>query len=160
MPIFVITGSSAVQSLQHVAQSDSLRVTWQPPAHRRGIITGYKLSYKLRQRGTCPRLNGQWSGAKRVTSPYVLTRLDPYSEYSVRVVPVNGAGDGVEATMDWRTTATGKPSLIIIRFIITSCLNHSIILFTCKPNQFVYLMVGLYVLSQRPLATLRTSALM
>ena len=111
MTIYVITGSSAVQSLQFVAQSDSLRVTWQPPAHPNGIITGYKLSYQLRQRGTCQRVNGPWSGDITVTSPYVLMRLDPYNEYSVRVVPVNGAGDGVEATMDARTAAIGKLSV-------------------------------------------------
>ena len=111
--IYVIPGSSAVQSLslQHVAWSDSLSVSWQPPAHPRGTITRYTLSYQLTQRGTCARVEGHWSGAIPVTSPYRITRLDPHSEYRVKVVPVSGAGDGVEATMDARTAATGKLSV-------------------------------------------------
>ena len=97
-----------MRSLQHVAQTDSLRVAWQPPAHPNGIITDYKVSYQLRQRGTCQRVGGQWSGAKLVTSlNHDLTGLNPYSEYRVRVVPVNGAGDGAEATMNLRTASTG-----------------------------------------------------
>ena len=132
----VIQGSSAVQSLQHVAQSYSMRVTWQPPANRNGIITGYKVSYQLRQRGTCSEVNGEWSDAKLATSLYHdLTGLHPYSLYRVRVVPVNGAGDGAEATVDWRTASIGKLSE---KWFLRTCFIIIVYMYLHKSTNYIW----------------------
>ena len=97
-----------MQSLRHVAKSDSLTLTWQTPATSRGVITGYKVSFQLRKRSTCSYVHEKWADDVTVTSlSYDLIGLHPYSEYNVRVVPVNGAGDGVDQTLNVRTAAAG-----------------------------------------------------
>ena len=70
-------------------RSSSMRVSWSgvPCAERNGVITGYIVEYNSRS-------DKMMMNVSREHRSTVVTRLDPLTEYSVRVASVNSEGIG------------------------------------------------------------------
>ncbi|KAG8230029.1 hypothetical protein J437_LFUL009995 [Ladona fulva] len=75
----------------------SLQVSWQPPpsAHAHGIIRGYKLTYEPADEV----LAGEdiWETKKTTALTTVLSGLQRFANYSLRVAAFTGVGDGAAA---------------------------------------------------------------
>ncbi|XP_014240160.1 neogenin isoform X2 [Cimex lectularius] len=87
--------------------SSSLTVRWDPPSPEgcNGVITGYKLRYRMRdRRGRSETVTT--AGNKRV---HVLTGLDKSSIYQVRIWAINVNGTGPPT--DWYTIETYEKDL-------------------------------------------------
>ena len=114
------------RSLQvQTAGAGELAATWQPPESNGGSdVTGYRVQWKL--------ATGNWdteadvSSATTTDTSYTITSLSLDTEYAVRVIATNGAGDGppsAEQTETARaqtskqrdstpnTAATGAPTI-------------------------------------------------
>lgn len=89
------------------ASSNSLIVRWEPPPKdgQNGVITGYKLKYKKRERRSRP-VAVTTAGDRRL---YVLTGLERNSMYQIRLwaMNINGTGPPTE----WINTATYENDL-------------------------------------------------
>jgi len=114
MHVFVRTESSRVVALRISAQSsNSLLVTWQPPAHSNGPLDVYLMRYRLIQVGDCPTLDpslGRWSRLVDVDANQLRTvvgDLDPYSRYQVKIWARTEAGRGQVAVAYATTGAAG-----------------------------------------------------
>ena len=83
--------------------SRNLTARWSPPSHTNGIITGYRLEYRL-------PLDTTMTAAETaaVVTTATVTGLLPARTYEFRVVAINGAGEGVS---EWVviTTADDVP---------------------------------------------------
>ncbi|VDP03059.1 unnamed protein product [Soboliphyme baturini] len=70
---------------------NEVKVMWQPPVEKRGVITGYDVSYRLKYQLACPDEEPQgvtqnWITVYNVKDmDYVLSGLLPFSEYDVKV---------------------------------------------------------------------------
>uniref|UniRef100_A0A0M3HY64 Neogenin n=1 Tax=Ascaris lumbricoides TaxID=6252 RepID=A0A0M3HY64_ASCLU len=72
--------------------STSIQVQWSPPPpeERNGVITGYRIKYKTKLRGT----KGNTLVVDGNDVSYTITGLDPATQYMVRVAAVNQNGSG------------------------------------------------------------------
>ncbi|KAK0424070.1 hypothetical protein QR680_008482 [Steinernema hermaphroditum] len=70
----------------------SIQLRWEPPTpeHRNGRITGYRLKYKTKLRGS----KGNTLVVDGDIKDHTITNLDPGSSYTIRIAAVNQNGTG------------------------------------------------------------------
>lgn len=87
-----------------------MRASWElpPEQSRHGIITGFKLFYKLKDSAGLQALVTITNGTDRSK---VVAGLDKYTEYEFRVLAFNSVGDGPKSSVRIeRTNEDGKNS--------------------------------------------------
>ncbi|GMS87185.1 hypothetical protein PENTCL1PPCAC_9360, partial [Pristionchus entomophagus] len=65
--------------------SDSLQLSWTPPAQPNGHVTSYEITYQLTSKGMCEEVREQPRTVSADRTSFVLTGLQPHSRYRVGV---------------------------------------------------------------------------
>ncbi|XP_046841964.1 titin-like isoform X3 [Xenia sp. Carnegie-2017] len=93
--------------------STQLKVTWFPPLDPNGVITGYNITWKLKNDdsndGVESVLNVLSTPLNSSSRSYVIDSLKPYSVYTVIVYAITGAGSGDGTSID-KQTGESTPS--------------------------------------------------
>ena len=103
LTLFILAPSKAPLNLSVIATSStSVIASWQlPPADsRHGIITGYKLFYKIRGSIGAPTIlsiSSVYSGAKQRRT---IKGLAKYTEYEFQVLAFTSTGDGPKSLFE------------------------------------------------------------
>ncbi|XP_022783215.1 titin-like isoform X2 [Stylophora pistillata] len=121
--------SKAPSNLSVTARSStSVTASWQlPPANsRHGIITGYKLFYKIRGSTRAPTIlsiSSVYSGAKQRRN---INGLMKYTEYQFQVLAFTSAGDGPKSLFEVERTMEDVPSKTPLNFTVAANSSTSI----------------------------------
>lgn len=114
LPLYIASAPGQVRNLRLTPLSpNEVRVNWDPPAEKPGVIVGYDVSYRLKHRLACPEevprdVSRAWITVYNVKgSEYTLTGLLPYSEYEVKL-QARTTELGKELTRTVQTLQQGK----------------------------------------------------
>ncbi|XP_035684441.1 tenascin-X-like [Branchiostoma floridae] len=97
----------APQDVQGIAQgSNALRVTWQPPTDRNGVIQGYKVYYARMGTEDYTEINTQ-----NTELSYELSELRAWTSYTFSVSAYTSVGEGPKSSKVTTRTEEGVPSV-------------------------------------------------
>ena len=94
-------------NITHNSTSDSfsISISWSEPFEPNGVITQYRYTVSNSSTGTTIVSD---STTSTEVNDLMLSGAEPYTNYTVTVVPVNSAGDGMDSTITLLSPQTGK----------------------------------------------------
>uniref|UniRef100_A0AC35UE32 Protein-tyrosine-phosphatase n=1 Tax=Rhabditophanes sp. KR3021 TaxID=114890 RepID=A0AC35UE32_9BILA len=111
------TAPGPVSSLSiNALSSNTIQVTWRPPANPNGVISSYEITYQLISRGMCDQTPERPITVKSTQPSYTISGLHPHSTYRVGIAAVTtSAGERVtdDVTTD-QFTPTAPPAHITV----------------------------------------------
>ncbi|XP_078687345.1 usherin-like isoform X3 [Branchiostoma floridae x Branchiostoma belcheri] len=97
----------APEDVQGIAQgSDALRVTWQPPTDRNGVIQGYKVYYARMGTEDYTEIDTQ-----NTELSFDLSELRPWTSYTFSVSAYTSVGEGPQSSQVTTRTEEGVPTV-------------------------------------------------
>ena len=110
---FPLTVSGPVEGLtanithNSTSETFSISISWSEPFEPNGVITQYRYTVSNSDTGATI-VNDSTTSTDTEVVDLMLSGAEPYTNYTVTVVPVNSDGDGMDFTITVLSPQTGK----------------------------------------------------